>query len=107
MAHLFPRLGVQGGERGGLQLFKGLPALPHGVKGPVLHLGYRLNVGGDLNAPAGQDLKGDAPGDAQGGGQPPGEVPSPRHILKAAIPHLGGVVGVAGAGHIVEGGIVL
>ena len=33
-------------------------------------------------------------------------MPSPRHILKAAVPHLGGVVGVAGAGHIAEGGIV-
>ena len=91
----------------GFQLLKGLPTLPHGVEGPVLHLGHRLNVGGDLNAPAGQYLQGDAPGNTQGSGEPPGEVPSPRHILKAAVPHLGGVVGVAGAGHIVEGGIVL
>ena len=64
-------------------------------------------MGGDLNAPALQDLQADAPGDAQGGGEPAGEVAAPGHILEAPVLHLGGVVGVGGAGLVPQLAVVL
>ena len=59
-------------------------------------------MGSHKDPPAGQKLLADSPGDAQGGGEPAGEVSAPGHILKAAVLHLGGVVGVAGTGDVLQ-----
>ena len=57
-------------------------------------------MGTHENAPLGQELLGHPSGEHQGRGEPPGEVPAPPVVLEAAVAHMGGVVGVAGAGQI-------
>ena len=66
-AHSLPGLLIQHREGGCPDCLQRPRQFSKGVEGPVLHLGYGADVGGDLNAPALQDLQADAPRRRTGG----------------------------------------
>ena len=101
------RLVVQNGEGFAPRGQQILLGQVHRVIGPVGDGPHGGDVGPHIDPLPGQDLLADPPGDTQGGGEPAGEVAAPRHVLKAPVLHLGGVVGVAGAGHVPQVFVVL
>ena len=60
------------------------------------------NSGSNSDAHFLQPLLAQATGDAQRSCQPPGEMTATGSILKAAVLHLGGIVGMAGTGTILQ-----
>ena len=100
--HPCPGVRVQDGKVPPSRGQEGLPVQVHGVIALVGDAPHGGDVGPHIDPLPGQDLLADTPGDAQGGGEPAGEVAASRHVLKAPVLHLGGVVGVARAGDVPE-----
>ena len=105
--HLLPCLRVQHREGSGFQAVKEFSFLTRRAEWFILDSGDALDVGVHPDAPAGQNLEGNASGNAQGSRKPPGEVAASRRVLPAPIPHLGGVVGVSGPGHVLQIVVIL
>ena len=100
LAHGLSRRLGEGGKGSAPQGREGFTGHGHRVKGRVHYAPRSVQMRQHGNAPARQQLEADAPRHTQRRREPGGEMTATRRVLKAAELCLGGVIRVAGAGHV-------
>ena len=106
LSDALPHFGASGFLQSGEGSQHGICFRVNRVKGAVPDSADHGNVGGNTDALARQPLFAQPAGDADGGGQPAGKMAAACRVLMSAVFDLGGVVRMAGAGAVLQVGVV-